>query len=794
MLHRLSLVIAAHMALGLFVRCVVADVPGDVQRFVAAHCGDCHSEGTTEGGFDVKSLAGDIQAGDATARWIRAIDRVRLGEMPPKDSSELKPAERQAFVKQSGEWLSAEQRRIWAEQGRVRGRRLTNLQIEKTLHDLLGIDIPLADQLPEEPRTEGFTTVADGQPMSHFQLERHLAIVDLALDEAFRRALVEESLAPQSLTARMLARRRLQSRVREPELLDEKAVTWSSSLVFYGRLPVTTARQPGWYRLTVEASSLNAPEGRGVWCSARTGRCVSSSPLLNWAGSFEATAEPNSWTFEAWLERGDMFELRPADRTLRQARFNGGQVGTGEGGPQNVPGLALHSATLQKIHRGPDRETVYRNLFGAMTLKSNGDWRTAKAWTKKPDEVLARLIKRLAVRAFRRPVEDSQVEPYIELARQELADGAPFVMALRAGFRALFCSPRFLYFHEKPGRLDQFALASRLSYFLWNSLPDAELMKAAEGGKLTEKWQIRKLVERMLVDDRGRDFVRNLAAEWLDLSLINFTEPDRRLYRDFDIVVQQSMLDETHTYLQTMLDEALSVTGLIDSDYTFLNSRLARYYGIGNVAGGELQRVSLEPESHRGGVLTQGAILKVTANGTNTSPVVRGVWVAERLLGEHIQPPPESVPAIEPDIRGAKTIREQLEKHRSTESCASCHRTIDPPGFALENFDPSGKWRNTYLKFNRGKRVKGLRIDAGYALSDGRKFQNVDDFQRLVVARPQKLAANVAEKLLTCGTGCPVTFADRTDIQRIVQRSAESGFGFRSILTNVILSEAFQSK
>lgn len=403
-------------------------------------------------------------------------------------------------------------------------------------------------------------------------------------------------------------------------------------------------------------------------------------------------------------------------------------------------------------------------------------------------------MKKFAGRAFRRPVEDGDVAPYIELARQELADGVPFVMALRAGYRALLCSPRFLYFHEKPGRLDQFALASRLSYFLWNTKPDFELLKAAGTGKLSEKWQIHKQVERTLADERGKDFVKNLAAEWLDLSLINFTEPDRRLYRDFDIVVQQSMLDETHNFLQTMLDDDLSVTGLIDSDFTFLNSRLARYYGIGNVSGDELRRVSLSPESHRGGVLTQGAILKVTANGTNTSPVVRGVWIAERLLGEHIQPPPDSVPAIEPDIRGAKTIREQLEKHRSTDSCASCHRTIDPPGFALENFDPSGKWRNNYLKIIGKRRVAGARIDAGYTMRDGRRFENVDDFQRLIVAKPQKLAANVAGKLLTYGTGCPVTFADRVDIQKVVQQSAESGYGFRSILTNVILSDAFQSK
>ena len=219
--------------------------------------------------------------------------------------------------------------------------------------------------------------------------------------------------------------------------------------------------------------------------------------------------------------------------------------------------------------------------------------------------------------------------------------------------------------------------------------------------------------------NRGQNFVRDFAAEWLDLSLINFTEPDPRLYRDFDIIVQQSMLDETHQYLQTMVDENLGVGNLIDSDFTFLNNRLARFYEIDGVDGDELQRVALKPEHHRGGVLTHGAILKVTANGTTTSPVIRGLWVSERLLGVHVPPPPENVPAIEPDIRGAKSIREMLAKHRADDSCASCHVKIDPPGFALENFNPAGQWRDTYYAGKKNRKYKPKPIDASYDMPDG---------------------------------------------------------------------------
>lgn len=777
-----------------FVRDVFADVPADVRQFVATHCTDCHTGSDAEGGFKLESLTDDASSSDAVRMWTRVIDRVHDREMPPRDATELNREQTQAFTKAAGTWLATEQRQDWAERGRVRGRRLTNIQIERSLHDLLGIDIPLANQLPEEPRTDGFTTVADGQPMSHFQLQRHLAVVDQALNEGFRRALTPSKLVSRELTARELCRRRPQSRTREPELIDDKAVTWASTLIFYGRLPSTTARQRGWYRLTVEASALKAPPGRGVWCSARTGKCISSAPLLNWAGSFEAGREPRQWSFVAWLEPGDMFELRPADRTLKQARFAGGQVGTGEGGPQNVPGLALHSAKFEQIHRGPAVKANRWRVLGELELKADKDWRKTTDAPDEPQVWLKKLMRSFAYRAFRRPITDAEVAPYIELAQQELSAGQSFVMSLRAGYRALLCSPRFLYLREASGKLDAYAVASRLSYFLWNTRPDRELTLAAKEGRLEQPWQIRKQVDRMLKTPRGREFVHHLASEWLDLSLINFTEPDRRLYWDFDITVQQSMLDETHAFLQSMLDDDLSVTNLIDSDFTFLNSRLARYYGIADIKGDELRQVALKPQHRRGGLMTHGSILKVTANGTNTSPVVRGVWVAERLLGEHIQPPPQNVPAIEPDIRGAKTIRDQLAKHRSDASCAACHRKIDPPGFALENFDPSGKWRDRYLKFQGRKRVKGIAVDSGDTLPDGRRFKDLEDFQQLVTAEPQKLAANVACKLLTCGTGAPVTFADRSDIQKIVNRSAESDYGFRTLLTNVVLSDAFLNK
>jgi hypothetical protein len=433
-------------------------------------------------------------------------------------------------------------------------------------------------------------------------------------------------------------------------------------------------------------------------------------------------------------------------------------------------------------------------LFGSLKVQWDPKTNIFRVETKNPQKDAARLLKAFAHRAFRRPVNDEHLGRYVDVVQTAIAEGVEFSSALRIGYRAMLCSPRFLYLTEEPGILDDHAIASRLSYFLTGSTPDVELSSLAETGKLHEPAVLREQVERLLSGERGRQFVVDFAAQWLDLELIDFTEPDSKRYPDFDAIVQNSMLDETYMYLATMLHKNQSVTRLIKSDDTLLNSRLARFYDIDGVTGDKLRKVQLDPESHRGGVLTQGAILKVTANGSNTSPVVRGVWVSERLLGVPIPPPPDNIPAIEPDIRGATSVREQLAKHRSQAMCASCHVKIDPPGFALENFDPAGRWRETYTRLSGGKRVKGPMIDASYEMPDGRTFQDVDDFRGLIAAHPRQLAANLAEKLLTFSTGAPVSFADREAVEQIVDAAAKDDFGLRRIVQEVVASGVFLSK
>lgn len=768
-------------------------VAKDLRPFLRQHCSDCHTGSDPEANFDLADLLAGLNRNNFHA-WVHAFDRVAAGDMPPPDSAEPEREQVEKFLADAGNWLRDFEIDRFETRGRVNARRLSNLQLERSLHAVLGIDIPLASLLPDETRTDGFTTVATGQSISHFQLEQHLDLVDLALDEAFRRALDSPSTLSKHFTATQVARTNPKRRCREPEMIDELAVVWASNLIFYGRLPATTAKEDGWYRFRIKASALNVPDDGGTWCTVRSGRCISSAPLLGWVGAFEAGENPQEWTFDAWLPQGHMLEVRPGDKTRKQAKFKGGQVGAGEGGPQNVTGVAIHSVSMEQIHYGPDDDGIRRLLFADIPLVQNPKNSKPELQAEDPELAADKLMVMFASRAFRRPVSAEDIAGYIDLVHADLAAKMPLVDAIRGGYRALLCSPAFMYFQETPGQLDGYAIASRLSYFLTGGPPDAELLADATGDSLRDEKVLSKHVERLLDEAGSRQFVMDFTHQWLDLVDIEFTEPDRKLYRGFDVIVQQSMVDETVAFVEDMLRNDRSARLVIDSEHTFLNSRLAQYYGVDGVSGDSMQRVVLQPSHHRGGLITHGSILKITANGTTTSPVIRGVWLSERLLGREIPPPPESVPAIEPDIRGASTIREMLDKHRSNSACASCHTKIDPPGFALEHYDPAGLYREHYPRLVGGAVKRGAAVDASYKMPSGESFQDLSGFRRLVLENPEALAGNLARHLVTYGTGAPVQFADRSELRRVVDATRDRDFGFRSLVHAVVHSDLFLSK
>jgi hypothetical protein len=379
-----------------------------------------------------------------------------------------------------------------------------------------------------------------------------------------------------------------------------------------------------------------------------------------------------------------------------------------------------------------------------------------------------------------------------------------------ATYSAVLASPEFLFHCGQPGELDDFALAERLSFFLGESMPDEQLRGLARLGKLRDPDTLRAEVDRLLEKPEAKRFVKEFLNSWLKLDEINDTDPDRELYPEYagDWWLVNSMVEESRLYFADLIAGNRPARNVIDADYTFVDERLARHYGVPGVFGPSFRRKSLPENSPYGGILTQAAVLKVTANGTVTSPVLRGVYVMERLLGDPPSPPPASVPAVEPDIRGAATIRELLKKHRADASCASCHKKIDPPGFALESFDVMGRWRENYRSLGGGsERIEGLgrsgnefvhyigkEVDASGMTPKGEPFDDILQFKKLLLQDEQAIARNLTEQLLVYATGAPVGFADRDDVSAILEKSRASAFGVRTIIHEIIQSPLFLRK
>ncbi len=440
---------------------------------------------------------------------------------------------------------------------------------------------------------------------------------------------------------------------------------------------------------------------------------------------------------------------------------------------------------------------------------------------KDADRLLAAFLPKL----FRRPVTEAVRQQYVGIVRKRLGEGDCFEFALRAAYRNALVAPDFLYHIENrttdfksvavPDKsrrtgspsygLDNHALACRLSYFLTNSQPDEQLAQHVVAGDLRKPDVLHSEVERLLRHPHSNRFVKDFLGQWLKLRKIAANDPDKKLYPEFNPYLQDSMIAETRAYFRELLDNDLDASHLMKSDFVMVNEKLATHYGIPNVTGAETRRVPLPDDCPRGGLLTQAAILKITANGTTTSPVPRGAFVIDRLLGEPPEPPPANVAAIEPDVRGATTIREQLSKHRAHAVCASCHQRIDPPGFALESFDVIGGFRNRYRSIGEGDPAErgsidpfigisfklGPSVDSSGKLNDGRAFKDIREYQSLLASDSSRLLRNLARQFAVYATGRAVRFTDRPLLEDIVRRTEEQHGGIRTLLHELISSPLF---
>jgi hypothetical protein len=766
--------------------------------FLARHCLDCHEGDKPKGDFRLDRLPRDLADPASRERWLTVLERVRAGEMPP----EKKPRPTQDEIRTLSDWVdagvkAADARR--AAEGRAVLRRLNRAEYENTVRDLLGIDIDLRDMLPADSSAGGFDNVGDALHTSSFLMERYLDAADAALKMAVangpRPPLIKQRYSLKDQHGFKLATESVY------RLRGDEVVMFSSS--HWNAMSLSEFYPPdrGNYRFRISAYGFQS-SGKPVAFQ------IEGGPMLmglknHLIGYFDAAPdEPTLIEFVDRLEARSTIRLHPYGLATAHV-VNPIGADKYEG-----PGLAVQWIEVE----GPLHDTwpppSHRGIFGELAQAAAPDSNHAdrvEVVSTNP-EADARLILRGFVRrAFRRAVTDEDVKPYVELVLKKLSEGRTFEQAVRVALSAVMVSPEFLFLREKPGPLDDFALASRLSYFLWSTMPDEELLALAERGELGKPEALRGQVERMLAHPKAKQFTENFVGQWLRLREIDFTSPDDRLYPEFDDLLKTAMVAEPHLFFDELLKNDLSLTNFVASDFTFLNGRLAKHYGVPGVEGHAMRKVTLPPGSRRGGVLTMAGVLKVTANGTNTSPVMRGAWVLDRILGSPPRPPPSGVAAIEPDIRGATTVREQLDKHKHDPACASCHVDIDPPGFALESFDVIGGWRESYRVVNGqipqavvdGRPMPyghGPKVDPSGVTADGQTFADVDGFKQLLLADKDRLARALALQLTTYATGAAPAPGDRPEIEAIVEKTRVRDYGLRSLVHEVVQSPLFRNK
>ena len=789
----------------------------DVRPLVETSCLACHGARTVTP-LDIGSLGYDLSNRETFGAWERIYERVHDGEMPPRTARQPDPAVVETALGSLKQALV--DGNLTARNGlRTPLRRLTRLEYAYTIADLLHVDeavgLDLSQTLPAEADSGGFDTVAANQSMSPLHVRAYLEAADRALDAALRTGprpdpvehrieYVDSQYLPFIEHAEALG-------LGIVKKVDDAFVAFfdfGSTYTFHSGTEGFVASAPGRYRVTVDAYPYQAetPVTATVYRGKMAGVAASLDELI---GVFDLEA-PRAVELTPYLRPGDLIGLSVADLDVPPGAESSlqpvdGDPSKGYGGMKDYPGegIAFRTLTIEGPLLDSDvwPPASTRQLLAGVEFDDAGEI----LLTKTPYQHVLDVVADFAPRAFRRPLAPGELESYASLAAPLLEDGRPFVEAVRVPLRAVLSAPAFLFQAGDAGTLDDFALASRLSYFLWRSMPDDALLDAARAGRLSEPAALAAQVDRMLDDARSARFVRDFAGQAFRLYELRATSPDAGLYPEYDDRLGQAMAQETELFLAELIAENRGADHLIDADFTFVNRRLAQHYGLQEVAGQQMRRVSLPADSPRGGLLTQASVLKVTANGTMTSPVPRGNFVLANLLGKPPAPPPPGIEGLEPDTRGTTTIRELLTAHRANPVCANCHRRIDPPGFALEAFDPIGGFRTRYRAAGGETTfgdftvplpyVDGPAVDASGVTPAGEAFAGIEEYKRLMLKNDvEQVARHLTSQFLAYATGAEIEFADRDTVERVVARIDDDGYPIRTMIHEVVQSDLFRSR
>lgn len=816
-----------------------------IPAFVETYCINCHDDLSTKGDRDFLPFLDAPHSPDQFLALAEILDQLNLGEMPPKKDNVDQPAEkeRRAIVDEITRYLLAESETHKARETVLR--RLTRHEYRNTMRDLLGVDPNLPDptvDFPADAGHHGFTNIGDAQILSDHLLNLYLKAAKTYVDSALvfyqeKPDPKEWNIVPTDFTKNTVGAAQVAWKVVAED------GTWFD--IGHGEpndrrpsVPDPLKRglpADGIYRITVKASGIGRDHGYdpeilgidtsqpiklGVWyaedsrgldkTTIRGRKLVEIFSLKdNQADTHETTAwiPKGGIPFFNWIN-GSGAAKRPVRMILEKYHPEAIRIGPTQVDEMRQNGIKITDAEVEKhndnivppskVYRGPRLRIFEIKVEGPLAE----EWPPASHRklvgnvTDANDLDIADTLTAFASRAYRRPVTEREIGHHIGHVYHLMGTGKSSAKALEAGFTSILCSPKFLFLNE--GALEDSAsmnihqFASRLSYFFWSTMPDDRLRELANNGTLLDREVLEKEIDRLIDDPRSGEFARHFGNAWLRLDKLGTMPPGPKQFPTYlRRRLEQGMRTETEMLLSHILKENLSPIEFITADYSFLNDNMAEHYRVPGVEGESFRKVALPAGSRRRGILGHASILTATANGVETSPVTRGVWVLESLLGTPPSPPPPDVPAIEPDIRGATTIREQLEKHRSAAACADCHARIDPWGFALEFYDPIGGLREKYPRTGNGA---AKAIDGSATLPNGVTISNEQELADQLLERKERFTKNLIEKLLTYGTGRELGLQDRSAVDQLFQRNNSKKGGFRDLVKSIAMSRTFRQR
>ncbi len=779
-----------------------------VETFLEGHCLDCHDGDKQKGEFRIDTLSPKVGF-ENIPQWLEIMERINSGEMPPKKVKSRPSSEESARVVA---WLSDRMREgeaaRMAARGRVSYNRLTRDEYVNTVRDLIGVHYDAKDPgaLLEDQEWHGFERIGSVLTLSPANIEKYLAAAETILAEAYPELPDQKAkpAAPFGGTKRAIleeqVNERHRERLRELGLLDKvRFEMWPGDIFRYSLLkdPLPEA---GIYEISYTLSGLKPENGRAPRLKvyeSKLDRVLFEQDII------APEDAPVTVTFRAHLPKGrpniEVYNEVPGPSNLPRSGRHGdkpfisikdGRIPwqmklTDEQGRARYPFLIIDSISW----RGP--------IVTDDEMKRRAEYFPSEEGNM--DQV-RECLGALARRAFRRPVTTEEIDGYVGIVKAELAAKEKFRDAVKAGMLAILCSKSFVFIAEgdenaNRSTLNDWEIASRLSYLLWSTMPDAELFSLAEKGKLHDKAELSRQVARMLADERATRFTDSFATEWLRLRKVGMFPPDKKLYPDYDKTLEASMVGESKAFFREVLQGGHTLREFLHSDWSMVNAGLAKFYGLpdAGLPRDGFARVSLPADSKRGGLLTQAAILSLTSDGTRHRPVHRGVWLSESIFGKTPPPPPANVEPIptSPVDSPKATLRMKLEAHIQDARCAACHARIDPLGLAFENYDAIGRWRTEEVTDGTGANPK---VNPSGKLPDGREYANAEEFKNLLLTDLDAFNATFIEKLATYGLRRSTSFSDRDDLKAIAAASKAKDYRLRDIVETFVCSELFMKR